>query len=152
MSDKMIKNDMETLKHIQKVRENIFKMILDLEQRMLNHDRSKLESPEREIFGEHHEELGKTVYGTPEYTALLEKVRPAIDHHYSKNSHHPEYYKDGINDMNLLDVLEMLLDWLASTERVKNGNIRKSIEHNTTRYGMSPQLAQIMLNTINRYF
>ena len=152
MSDKMIKNDMETLKHIQKVRENIFKMILELEQRMLNHDRSKLESPEREIFGEHHEELGKTVYGSPEYSALLEKVRPAIDHHYSKNSHHPEFYKDGINDMNLLDVLEMLMDWLASTERVKNGNIRKSIEHNTGRYNISPQLAQIMLNTINRYF
>ena len=148
----MIKNDMETLKHIQKVRENIFKMILELEQRMLNHDRSKLESPEREIFGEHHEELGKTVYGSPEYSALLEKVRPAIDHHYSKNSHHPEFYKDGINDMNLLDVLEMLMDWLASTERVKNGNIRKSIEHNTGRYNISPQLAQIMLNTINRYF
>ena len=152
MSDKMIKNDMETLKHIQKVRENIFKMILELEQRMLLHDRSKLESPEREIFGEHYEELGKVEYGSPEYTTLLEKVKPAIDHHYSKNSHHPEFYKNGINDMNLVDVLEMLMDWLAATERNKNGNIRKSIEHNTGRYGMAPQLAQIMQNTINRYF
>ena len=54
--------------------------------------------------------------------------------------------------MTLLDIVEMLSDWRAATERNKNGNIRTSIEKNTVRYNMSPQLAQIMQNTVREMF
>ena len=46
----------------------------------------------------------------------------------------------------------MLVDWKAATERVKNGNIRKSIEHNAKRYGISEQLTGILENTVREYF
>ena len=87
-----------------------------------------------------------------DYKKLLEKVKPAIEHHYANNRHHPQFHKNGINDMDLFDQLEMLMDWLATTERVLNGNIRQSIELNAERFKMEPQVVKMMMNTINRYF
>ena len=152
MTDAVIQGNLETIKHIHLVRSYLYKMILELDKRAREHDQSKLESPEQEIFGEWTPELAKVEYGTEDYTKLLEKVKPAIDHHYSKNRHHPEFHKNGINDMNLIDLVEMLVDWRAATERNKNGNIRKSLEVNATRYGIDPQLCQILSNTVKELF
>ena len=49
--------------------------------------------------------------------------------------------------MNLLDLIEMFCDWSASSQRHHDGNIRKSIEVNADRFGMSPQLTRIFENT-----
>lgn len=148
MNDKLLYHDSETLKHIQDVRRNIWEAIKHLDLRAQVHDKSKLESPEREIFAEYAEELIKTEYGSPEYKALLDKCRPAIDHHYSKNRHHPQWHKNGIDDMNLIDLIETLSDWKAATKRNKNGNINFSIEHNAARFNISPQLVNILKNTV----
>jgi len=150
--DSTILGKLETLKHIHKVRSLLFGVIAELDERARLHDLSKLENPEAETFGEYTPELAKTEYGTPEYEALLEKVKPAIQHHYSKNKHHPEFWPKGINDMDLCDLQEMLCDWNAAGERNKNGNIRKSIEKNQKRFGISDQLTQILYNTADRYF
>jgi hypothetical protein len=75
-------------------------------------------------------------------------LKPALDHHYANNSHHPQFYKNGIDGMNLLDLVEMFFDWKAATERTKDGDIRKSIEINSTRFNISPQLVSIFVNTI----
>jgi len=96
--------------------------------------------------------LGQTVYGSSEYKQLLVEVKPAIDHHYSKNRHHPEHWPNGVEDMTLVDLIEMLADWKAATERNKDGNIRKSIEINSGKYNMSPQLRTIFENTVREYF
>lgn len=53
-----------------------------------------------------------------------------------------------VDDMNLLDVVEMLCDWMASSERQHNGNLKQTLEENAERFGISPQLAQILMNTI----
>lgn len=151
-NDKTIQGKMETIKHIHRVRYFLHEMIKELDKRAREHDLSKLENPEAETFGEYTPELAKTEYGTPEYTALLEKVRPAIEHHYSKNRHHPEYHKNGVNDMNLVDLIELLCDWKAASERNKNGNIRKSLEVNIVRYNIPLPLAKILENTIKEVF
>lgn len=62
------------------------------------------------------------------------------------------YLNSYISDMNLIDVLEMLCDWRAAGERNKNGNIKKSIEVNAERYGLSPQLRKILENTARDLF
>ena len=54
--------------------------------------------------------------------------------------------------MTLVDLIEMLADWKAATERNKDGNIRKSIEINSGKYNMSPQLRTIFENTVREYF
>ena len=152
MNDKIVINNLKTLHHIQEVRKNIYQMIIELDSRGKNHDHTKLESPEQEIFAENADELGKTIYGTPEYEALLEKVKPAIVHHYSKNRHHPEHWKNGIEDMTLIDLVEVLCDWKASTAKNKDGNIRKSIEINAKRFNINPQLVKILENTVREMF
>lgn len=151
-SEKLVKGNLATLEHIGAVRENLRKVIFELYDRAEKHDASKLRTPEAEVLAEHTPELAKVTYGSEEYKDLLAKVQPALDHHYANNRHHPQYHKNGINDMDLIDLVEMLMDWEASTRRMKNGNIRKSIEQNQARFDICPQLSQIFTNTINRYF
>lgn len=152
MNEELMLHDSETLKHVNEVRENIWSLIKELDHRAQVHDASKFQEPERSVFAAKTPKLAKTEYGTPAYEELLQEVKPAIDHHYSKNTHHPEHWPNGVEDMDLLDLVEMLSDWAAATKRNKNGNIHKSIEHNKTRFGVSDQLAKIFTNTVNRYF
>ena len=142
----------ETLKHIERVRNLLNKCAVNLIQRGERHDQTKLESPEVELFTEYTPKLASCTYGSEEYNGFLDKIKPALDHHYANNSHHPEHYKNGIDDMDLLDIIEMICDWKASSERQNNGNIRKSIETNAKRFNMSPQLVKIFENTASLLF
>jgi len=152
MNDKIVLSNLEVIKHQQVVRGFLYRMIVELDRRARTHDQSKLESPEQEIFAESGGELSKMPYGSKEYLDNLARIQPALDHHYANNRHHPQHWPNGVDDMTLLDLCEMLADWKASTARNKDGNIRKSIEINTTRFKMSPQLAQIFENTVRELF
>lgn len=50
--------------------------------------------------------------------------------------------------MNLIDLLEMIADWKASTLRHADGNIFHSIEVNKGRFNLSDQLVKILVNTV----
>jgi hypothetical protein len=150
--NKITKYENLVLTHMRDVSENLSKLVIELQKRAAMHDDSKLESPEKEIYAEYTPELIKTTYGSDSYITLLEKVKPALEHHYANNRHHPEHWPNGISDMDLIDLIEMLADWAASTKKNKNGNIHKSITINTQRFNINPQLAQILTNTVNRYF
>ncbi len=152
MSDKVNYCLAETHKHVRRVQHFLNKFITDLIHRGENHDNSKFEEPELSIFAENTEKLSKVKYGSEEYKKCLEETKVAREHHYSNNSHHAEFYKNGIDDMNLLDILEMLADWRSASERNLGGNIRKSIEINVEKYNISPQLRRILENTVERYF
>jgi hypothetical protein len=52
-----------------------------------------------------------------------------------------------VDGMSLLDVVEMLMDWKAASERHADGDIWTSIDHNEQRFNLSPQLASILRNT-----
>ena len=105
--------------------------------RGLIHDFSKYSNAEALVFAKQDGALAVTRYGTPEYDELLKKVQPALDHHYANNSHHPQYYINGVADMDILDKIEMACDSLAATKRTKDGDIRFSIEKNQDRFGYS---------------
>ena len=137
----------ETQKHIEHVRKYIRFMIDKIDMRGVKHDASKLESPEVEIFAEYTPKLNNTTFGSDEYYKNLDCMKPALDHHYASNRHHPEHFVNGINDMTLVDIIEMLCDWKASTLRHNDGNLLKSIETNAERFNMDGQLKQILLNT-----
>jgi hypothetical protein len=137
----------DTWEHIGKVRGYLVVAISNLQERSDNHDKSKLVDPEREAFDRMTPLLAGLVYGTDEYKASLAELGPALAHHYAANSHHPEHYEDGIRGMSLLDLLEMLCDWKAATERTKDGDLAKSIAFNQERFGYSDELAAILTNT-----
>lgn len=142
----------DTFRHIERVRNLLNACVVDLLHRAEKHDQTKLESPEVEAFTEYTPKLANSTYGSEEYKGFLAAIKPALDHHYAHNSHHPEHYKNGVNDMNLLDIVEMLCDWKAASERHNDGNIRRSIEINAIRFGLSPQLVKILENTADILF
>lgn len=137
----------DTCRHIQQVQRMINKVIRELLDRSEAHDQSKLETPEVELFTEFTPKLAGCTYGSQEYEGFRKAMGSALDHHYAKNRHHPEHFADGVNDMNLLDLIEMFCDWKAATMRHNDGNLRKSIEINANRFGLSPQLVRLLENT-----
>lgn len=141
----------DTLEHIRNVQVKITSMIGALIGRSIMHDKSKLESPEKEVYDKYSPMLRTLEYNSQEYKDTLKEMKVGIDHHYSVSPHHPEYYIDGIDGMNLIDLMEMLCDWKAAGERHKDKStdIVKSIEINAERFHMSDQLKQILLNTVS---
>lgn len=137
----------DTLKHIKKVNEYLLYCCVDLMRRAATHDDTKLESPEKELFDKYTPKLKDSTYGSDEYYEFLDGLQEALDHHYKYNSHHPEHYEEGIKGMNLFDVVEMLMDWKAATERHDDGDIYKSLEINQDRFEYSDELKRILTNT-----
>jgi hypothetical protein len=139
----------QTLEHIQHVRNLINLAVVELLRRGVIHDQSKLGDLERKTFVEFTPKLKASTYGSPEYHGFLRDMKPALDNHYACNRHHPEHFgSDGVDGMNLIDLLEMLLDWKAATMRHANGDLHRSIEINTERFKLSPQLVAILKNTV----
>ena len=137
----------ETLKHIEKVRELLYKVIHRLSSRAGLHDKTKLGPEELPIFLEYTSKLKGCTYGSDEYKQFLAEMKPALDHHYANNRHHPEHFQRGIAEMDLIDIVEMFCDWLAATQRHADGNIYASIDINQKRFGYSEDLKAIFFNT-----
>jgi len=138
----------DTYEHIAKVRGYMLMAAQELIERAHTHDQSKLEDPEKESWDIATPKLASLEYGSDEYRASLRDIKPAVEHHYQKNSHHPEHYTNGIDGMTLVDLLEMLCDWKAAGERHDPPNdIIDSIEYNTKRFHISDQLAHVLFNT-----
>lgn len=116
-----------------------------LEGRALVHDESKLKSPEKEIFDEFTPKLKTLEFGSSEYEAALDKMSEGIKHHYKMNPHHPEHHRDGIDGMNIWDLIEMLADWMAAAS-VKDS--RMDLDYLQKRFNLSPQLRSIIENTL----
>ena len=137
----------DTLEHILNVQKFLNEIVFDLLDRAYDHDETKLKEPEKSVFDEFTPKLSGVTYGSDEYREMLKEMKPAIDYHHSKNRHHPEFHKNGIDDMTLIDIVEMFCDWKAATLRHKDGSIYKSIDIGHERFGVSQQLSRIFLNT-----
>jgi uncharacterized protein DUF5662 len=137
----------DTIEHIDKVQYNIEAAIHNLEDRLVKHDQSKLVDPEKAAWDIATPKLADYEYGSDEYRATLREIKPAIEHHYKVNDHHPEHYENGIQGMSLMALIEMLADWKAATERSPGGDLGKSFEHNQKRWGYSDELSLILHNT-----
>jgi hypothetical protein len=119
----------------------------ELFRRAAVHDNSKFSPEEFEAYEEAFPGLQKYAYGTEEFKAELRKIEPAIQHHYRVNDHHPEFHTDGIIGMNLIQVIEMVCDWMAAAKRSQTG-VLKGMEINRKRFGIEPQLINIIAQTI----
>lgn len=152
----MSESKFKTMRHIETVRNYIDAVIRKLTLRSCEHDQSKLKEPEVSIFEEYTPKLRDCTYGSGKYKGYLKEMNIALEHHYSKNMHHPEFFKRGVENgnyangicgMNLVDLIEMVCDWKAATLRHNDGDIYKSIELNQKRFGYSDELKSILINT-----
>ena len=51
--------------------------------------------------------------------------------------------------MNLVDLTEMICDWMAATMRHADGDIYKSLEINRKRFNIPDVLVKILKNTVD---
>jgi len=145
----MMDSRIDTYEHIRNVQRFMGKIINELLDCQLDHDYTKLFSPEKEAYDGLGERLREHEYGSEGYKAVLREMKPAIKHHYDWNSHHPEHYSDGISGMSLIDLVEMLCDWKAASLRHPGDNgPRESMDHNQERFGFSDELKSILINTL----
>lgn len=114
-----------------------------------SHDQSKLHEPEAGPYERHIPQLKDMVYGSDEYKAAMNQpeFKNAIKHHYEVNDHHPEHFERGVYDMNLMQLIEMLVDWKAASERHATRDFARSLDVNQERFGIDGMLMQVLRNT-----
>lgn len=132
-------------RHIGVVREKIEEVINYLRIRAIEHDKSKLKEPEKSMYDIHVPRLRELEYGSPEYEKDLKEMGFALQHHFESNRHHPEHFEDGIDGMTLVDLVEMLCDWKASSMRTGQ---ELNLEANRKRFKIDDQLFSILKNTV----
>ena len=138
----------DTLMHIRRVQDILRGVISELDRRGNVHDLSKFSPEEKPLLDEMTPLLKTLAYGSDEYRESLKGLGPALAHHYKVNSHHPEYFENGIAGMSILDLVEMLCDWRAASERTKDGSFSNSVEVGIKRFNIEPQLASILRNSV----
>lgn len=142
---------LDTIQHIRRVDDLLILVTQALLSRVGEHDASKLISPEKAIFDEFTPKLTTTTFGSEEYTGYLASMGEALRHHYEVNRHHPEHFANGVDGMTLIDLIEMLVDWKAATERHADGDLSRSFEVNQPRFNISDQLRSILENTAREF-
>lgn len=145
--EELLKTRDETMDHIVAVRGTLDAVANQIRVRGKNHDRSKLSPQELPYFAV-ASSLKTLKYGSREYQQALGHLGPALTHHYCKNRHHPEHFDDGMVQMNLIDMIEMICDWnCAAARHGSDHNIFKSINHNRMRFKIPYMVASILWNT-----
>ncbi|MEG3878837.1 DUF5662 family protein [Microcoleus sp. herbarium7] len=111
-STKALQAHIQTTEHIHLVSRLLSSAIVEFLRRILTHDRSKLASPEVEMFAEVTHKLSGLTYGSPEYEECRKQMMgAALGHHYYHNRHHPEHFESRGED-------EEINDYVAALHRV----------------------------------
>lgn len=142
---------LDTLKHSRRVDALLLDVIRALQERVTRHDLSKMEPPEKEVFDRVTPRLMKSTYGSDEYKGFLADMGEGLAHHYANNRHHPEHFDAGIDGMTLVDLIEMLVDWKAATERHDDGSLARSIPIQAERFNIAPQLVEVLSRTAESF-
>lgn len=137
--------------HISRVRRHINTFIQLLIRRAEKHDKSKLEEPELSWWKEMDKEP-RYPYGSKEYEQKLKRWSKVFKHHYQYNRHHPEHYEYGVSEMTLVDIVEMMCDWLGYKDTTTVTEALKVCDEQMARYDISEELRQIIFNTLLRYY
>lgn len=135
---------LEIIRHITRVKNYLGSFGHELQQRATRHDLSKFEFDEFYGFANLKSRLRsqKVKYDSDEY--LTELSDSPIVSHFSRNSHHPEHHENGVNDMNLFDIIEMVIDWKAANESYRDLPFDEMVQVNIKRFGLSSEQAYLV--------
>jgi hypothetical protein len=147
MDQEQYDSTLDTMRHSRRVDELLLQVVVALQERVTRHDLSKMAPPEKAVFDRVTPLLKSSTYGSEQYKASLVDMGQGLAHHYGANRHHPEHYPSGISGMTLVDLIEMLADWKAATERHDDGSLARSLTIQQSRFAISPQLMDILTNT-----
>jgi len=136
----------DVIEHMRKVAYWLQRFYDALISRSKYHDNSKLQNPqEKAMFDIWTPKLKEFKFGSDEYKAALVEMGKGLKLHYEANRHHPEHYENGINGMTLIDVVEMVADWMAAAQA--KGNF-VDLDYLSNRFGLSEQLVKIIANQL----
>ena len=118
-----------------------------LNTRALTHDNSKSSEEEYKYY-KMANSVNRNDFKT--YEEYLDYITPTLNkglkHHYENNRHHPEFFDNGIDDMTLIDIMEMIADWCIAIKQ--NGkDLYEEVQYNFDKYNISEQLRKIIINT-----
>lgn len=146
---------LDTVSYIINHKKTVSKRLKFLAEQLLerseSHDDSKLKSPEIEWLIEMDKEP-RYPYGSREYLDKKKRWEKFFKHHYKINSHHPEYYRDGVSGMTLIDLCEYLIDISSYYAEMHPESVFKTLNEQSDRFGLEEQLTQILKNTLMYYF
>lgn len=145
--DDLIYHYKDYIQHIQWLMEGMASVQHELMRRMLTHDRTKIGEDELDAYAEIVPGFKDYEYGTPEHKAHGNRLGPAWKHHTENNRHHTEHFENGLNDMNLLDLIEMVCDWRAASMRSGNFDYGQSLRVFKERVNPDEQVMDIIRNT-----
>lgn len=148
-----------THQHIARVRQLLGEFAIEMIRRGDQHDASKFDPVEMGPLEELQKRVdaeGSAPFGSAEYERRKVLLGPMIRHHNIHNSHHPEHYEtayggchnDGINGMDLFDLVEMFFDWKAASERGQEVSMNLSFA--CDKYKITGPLRSILFNTAER--
>ncbi len=138
-------------KHIKSVQFKLFLIMSEIQKRLESHDDSKLHSPELPLW-EAMDKEPKYPYGSKEYIDKQKRYYAVFKHHYACNRHHPEHFENGIKDMNLVDLIEMLADWISYKDSLSITEAIELVYVQAKRFGFSDETISYMVNTLVDYF
>lgn len=153
LSHQLDKSKVMIYEHRLRLMKYLVRFIVNLNERAVIHDESKLGPNELEDYTKAMESFSANPFGTEGYDEIRKNIQKSVEHHYANNRHHPEHFQNGINGMDLVDILEMVADWKSASENSLGGNfdMMKSITTLSEKYGISPQLTQIIVNTVKNF-
>ena len=137
--------------HISRVRKHMNTFVQLLLKRAINHDKSKLEEPELSWWKEMDKEP-RYPYGSEEHKQKIKRWDKVFKHHYKYNRHHPEHYEYGVSEMTLVDIVEMMCDWLGYKDTIAISEALKVCDEQMKRYDIPDDIRQIIFNTLLRYY
>jgi hypothetical protein len=140
-----------TQKHIARVELLLHMAADELMRRGRKHDASKFTAEEMGPLAEMQaliDREGQAPFGSEEYKRRTALLKPMLEHHYARNSHHPEHYPNGVAGMDLFDLVEMFFDWKAASERGEEPAMNLSAA--CERFKAEPMLRSILENTADR--
>lgn len=147
MTDKEQRNLELVLIHKEQIAMLLAKFAAELTYRAAIHDNSKFSPDEFNVHSDNVHHFNKYQFNTKEEQELRHRLSPASISHRKRNRHHPEYFENGIDGMNIIDLLEMICDWKSASTRVPGDSLRKGFPILKEKYNISPQLLKILENT-----
>jgi hypothetical protein len=142
----------KTVAHVTRIRHLIALCIDKLNNKSAHHDDSKFTELELSYLAKIEEKVykeGNAPFASPEYNERKKLLQPMLEHHYRNNSHHPEHFENGVNGMDLFDVVEMFCDWKAASERGEESSM--NLQHACEKYKIDSQLKEILYNTAKNF-
>ena len=100
--------------------------IMKLEIATEEHDTDKLKEPLKSSYDKYTEELNNLSFSSDKLSKLIDQYKEFSKSHYDNADHHPNKH-NGVQNMPIPNLIEMLCDWCARLEQTSESNLRERI-------------------------